>query len=138
MKTYQQPKHHSQEHGIPKTQPHKMSHGTNTQIPRIGILLQIIKRWKLCIIFGFFRQDHVGFTKVRTYMRHWQPCCTKSPYVGRGGIFLWDLEEGVENDSAFWIMVRNSLTQWLILMTLMHGGGPFPATIEKQEGGGVQ
>lgn len=29
-------------------------------------------------------------------MRHWQPCCTKSPYVGRGGIFLRDLEDGVE------------------------------------------
>ena len=34
--------------------------GTDMKIPRIVVLLQIVKRWDLCVLFGFPRPDHGG------------------------------------------------------------------------------
>jgi len=89
------------------------------QIPRTGILLQIIKRRNLCVLFGFPRPDHIGFAVLLRLLdglvapgasddvvdgvvggaeveRQGSELACGAALEEEDGIFRWDLEEGSE------------------------------------------
>jgi len=93
--------------------------GANMQIPGTRILLQAIKRWNLCVLFGFPRPDHVGFAVLLRLLdglvapgagddvvdgvvrgaeveRHGGELACGAALEEEDGVFRRDLEEGAE------------------------------------------